>query len=216
MDGLFVWKGMRSIRVSISRHHSERPANQGISAKLSRTSLIYHLGLEGLGSFSLDHDDVESENNGIEGDITLTGSSAEFGDFRIRIVDHPEIVTSIRGNHHQVFADDEGKTSFLGVNLPDGHVWRIKDVLSQSINAQAQTIMVDHGFEPNNPPDPAYLFRLQNKVQSLGESGAAANVWALQKVGVGSGVSGGSRWGFDVFFESMDGALADEWTCKYR
>jgi mannosyl-oligosaccharide glucosidase len=176
--------------------------------------LIYHLGLEGLGSFTLDQD-VDEQSNGIEGDISLTGSSAEFGDFRIRIVDHPEIVTSIRGNHHQLFADNEGKTSFLGVNLPDGQVWRIKDVLSQSINAQAQTIMVDNGFEPNNPPDPAYLFRLQNTVQSLGESGAAANVWALQKVGVGSGVSGGNRWGFDVFFESVVGGVADEWTCKY-
>lgn len=176
--------------------------------------MIYHLGLEGLGSISLDQDDVESQTNGIEGDISLSGSSAEFGDFRIRIVDHPDIVTSIRGNHHQVFADNEGKTAFLGVNLPDGQVWRIKDILSQSINAQAQTIMVDHGFEPSNPPDPAYLFRLQNKVQSLGGSEAAANVWAVQKVGVGSGVSGGSRWGFDVFFESVDGGVDEEWTCK--
>ncbi|KAJ9098489.1 hypothetical protein QFC19_006356 [Naganishia cerealis] len=157
-------------------------------------------------------DDIESQTTGIEGDITLRGSSAELGNFRVRIVDHPEIVTSIRGNHHQLFSDNEGKTSFLGVNLPDGQVWRIKDVLSQSIGAQAQTTMVDNGFEPSNPPDPSYLFRLQNKVQGLGGSGPAANVWALQKIGVGSGVSGGSRWGFDVYLENADSDVNDDWT----
>jgi mannosyl-oligosaccharide glucosidase len=179
--------------------------------------LIYHLGLEGLGSLSLDDvEDTDSHTYGIEGDITLHGTSAELGgNFHIRIIDHPDIVTSIRGNHHDLFSENEGKTAFLGVNLPDGHVWRIKDVLSQSINAHAQTTMVDNGFEPSNPPDPSYLFRLQNKVQSVGDSGAAANVWALQKVGVGSGVSGGGKWGFDVYFENTDAGSADEeWTCE--
>ncbi|KAJ9119625.1 hypothetical protein QFC22_003334 [Naganishia vaughanmartiniae] len=177
--------------------------NEGM-AKLSRTSLIYHLGLEGLGSLSLDLDD-DDHTNGIQGDITLLGSSPELGDFRIRITDHPNIVTSIRGNHHQQFSEGQGKTAFLGVHLPDGQVWRIKDVLSQSINGHAQQVMHKGGYEPGDPPDPAYLFRLQNVKAQGAEAAAAANVWALQKTGVGSGVSGGAKWGFDVVFEKVEG-----------
>ncbi|KAJ9094479.1 hypothetical protein QFC21_006018 [Naganishia friedmannii] len=183
-------------------------------SKLSRTSLIYHLGLEGLGSLSLDNDDHPSD--GLEGDINLHGSSPDLlggGRFHVRITDHPSVVTSIRGNKHHLFPHEAegGKTGFLGVTLPEGQVWRVKDVVSQSIGAYAQKVMVDGGFEPGDPPDPAYLFRLQNKVQG-GEGGQTANVWALQKVGVGSGVSGGARWGFDVFFGNADVGDAKGWT----
>ena len=78
------------------------------TGKVSRTSLIYHFGLEGLGELRLesetesdvsDHleesqlaresysDHLLQTPQGIEGEVVLIGSSADLGDFRIRIVD---------------------------------------------------------------------------------------------------------------------------------
>jgi hypothetical protein len=62
---------------------------------VSRTSLIYHFesdvsDLAGKKSDSLDTviQSVFSQNpQGIEGEVVLVGSSADLGDFRIRIVD---------------------------------------------------------------------------------------------------------------------------------
>ncbi len=67
-------------------------------------------------------------------------------------------------------------------------------------------------FDPASPPDPTYLFRLQNKVQD------GSNVLAFQKTVVGSGVSGGGKWGFDVFYEKMDGSAWDResYSCLMR
>lgn len=62
-------------------------------------------------------------------------------------------------------------------------------------------------FDPSSPPDPAYLFRLQNRIQE------GSNVFAFQKTVVGTGVSGGAKWGFDVFYEKMEGT---QWNCELR
>ncbi len=62
-------------------------------------------------------------------------------------------------------------------------------------------------YDRNAPPDPSYLFRLPNKAQ------AGANVFAFQKTAIGSGVSGGGRWGFDVVFERREGGDGQGWTC---
>lgn len=58
-------------------------------AALSRTSLIYHFGLEGLGEISLGSatDGDDASTGGIEGDVRLSGSSMELGEFEISIVD---------------------------------------------------------------------------------------------------------------------------------
>ena len=80
------------------------------------------------------------------------------------------------------------------------------DLVNQAIVSKAGTIM--QNYVPESPPDPAYLFRLNNIVRP------ASNVFAFQKVGVGADVSGGGPWGFDVFYEKLDSSL--EWDCEYR
>jgi mannosyl-oligosaccharide glucosidase len=54
-------------------------------------------------------------------------------------------------------------------------------------------------YTPQSPPDPAALFALGNAMNP------SANVLAFQKSVGGSGASGGGKWGFDVFYESVDG-----------
>jgi hypothetical protein len=78
-------------------------------------------------------------------------------------------------------------------------------MVNQAIIQKAGSIMQRYG--PENPPDPAYLFRLNNVIQP------GANVFAFQKVGVGADVSGGGPWGFDVFFEKLDGSTVN-WDCE--
>jgi mannosyl-oligosaccharide glucosidase len=111
-----------------------------------------------------------------------------------------------------------GMTAYLGVRVPDGEVWRIKGVLShlvlrlrktatkgadyvmRSINAVAQKLMTGGVYTPESPPDPFALFQLQN------EAYADANVYAFQKAFAGSGITRGSKWGFDVFHEPIEGS----------
>lgn len=159
-------------------------------AELSRTSLIYDLGLEGLGDLWIQS---STDRYGIDGDVILRGSSSDLGKFRIRVVDHPETRLGILGQSHEDFENIIGKTSYLGVQLLTGSVWRIKDLITASVTNNAQAIMPD--YPDQSPPDPAYLFALQNKIQQN------SNVYALQKNFAGSGVSGGKKWGFDVYFE---------------
>jgi mannosyl-oligosaccharide glucosidase len=55
-------------------------------------------------------------------------------------------------------------------------------------------------YTPESPPDPFALFQLQN------EAYADANVYAFQKAFAGSGITRGSKWGFDVFYEPIEGS----------
>lgn len=176
--------------------------------------------MEGLGS-------LELESSEDDDDIVLKASLAELGDYRIRIVDHPDSVVDLKGNHYSEFVGATEKTTFLGVQVQSSDVWRAKgtrllskpathrllqiiditvftDVISQSIVAEASAIF--QGRDPKSPPDPSYMFKLGNKVQP------GSNLFAFQKVKVGADPSGGGPWGFDVFFERVD--TAHEWTCR--
>jgi len=89
----------------------------------SRPSLIFYFGLEGLGGLDMDTDEDE---NGLEGEVKLSGSSPDLDEFTIRIVDHP-VNTMVRdGPHASAFEDRIGKTHFLGQPIPAGHIWQAK------------------------------------------------------------------------------------------
>lgn len=63
------------------------------------------------------------------------------------------------------------------------------------VGSTAQSVM--GSYKPENPPDPAYLFKLPNQISP------GANVWAFQKQLAGSGISGGAKWGFDVHYRRL-------------
>lgn len=72
------------------------------------------------------------------------------------------------------------------------------DHVQRSIDSTAQGIMGSGRYTPESPPDPLALFQLENVVD------AGANVYAFQKAFAGSGMSQGSRWGFDVIYEPLE------------
>lgn len=86
------------------------------------------------------------------------------------------------------------------------------DYVVRSINLGAQALMGSGKYSNEAPPDPLVLFQLQNEVYRN------ANVFAFQKAFAGSGMTNGRKWGFDVYYESLDGFEEEEehgMTCKY-
>lgn len=66
-------------------------------------------------------------------------------------------------------------------------------------------------YTPETPPDPLALFQLQNTADPN------SNVYAFQMSYAGSGVSRGSRWGFDIVYEPIGGDLETrEYDCMCR
>ena len=65
------------------------------------------------------------------------------------------------------------------------------------------------GYSPQAPPDPLVLFKLPN-LHSPG-----ANVWAFQKAFGSNANKDNGKWGFDVYFESLDGTdESQKQTCE--
>ncbi|KAJ7098151.1 glycoside hydrolase [Mycena belliarum] len=153
---------------------------------LSRPSLIFYLGLEGLGGMDMDTDE---EENGLEGDVKFSGSTPELDEFTIRIVDGPNNTHVTRGPHAEEFEERIGKTHFLGQPVPQGNIWQAKELLLQSIIKRAQDILLPYKDATAGPPDPAFVLQLPDEVYT------GSNLYAVQK-------SFDGKFQFDVFFES--------------
>ncbi|KAJ7584339.1 glycoside hydrolase [Mycena floridula] len=157
-----------------------QPMNPGFS----KPSLIFYFGLEGLGSLVLETD---ANENGLEGEVKLGGSTAELNDFSIRIVDGPDNVAITQGPHAAAFQARIGKTHFLGQSVPSGNVWQAKGIILQSIIQRAQDIV--NPYKDIGPPEPAFVLQLPDEIH------IGSNLIAVQKSFMG-------EFQFDVFFES--------------
>ncbi|KAK7023769.1 mannosyl-oligosaccharide glucosidase [Favolaschia claudopus] len=150
----------------------------------SHPSLIFYLGLEGLGGIDMD---TEEDENGLEGDIKFSGSTPELDDFTLRIVDAAGNTPKSAGPHASKFAERIGKTHFLGQPVASGNVWQAKEVILQQVIKRAQEILAP--YKDGNPPDPSFVLQLPDEVYT------ASNLYAIQK-------SFDGEFQFDVFFES--------------
>ncbi|THH15032.1 hypothetical protein EW146_g5398 [Bondarzewia mesenterica] len=152
----------------------------------SRTSLIFYLGLEGLGGFDMD---TEEDGNGLDGPIEFSGSTPELDDFTIRIVDDPENTAVTSGPFADVFEDRIGKTHFGGFRVPPDNIWQAKEVIIQDILKRAQDALVPYQNPAGGAPDPSFVLQLGDETLS------GSNLFAVQK-------SFDGKFQFDVFFES--------------
>ena len=123
--------------------------------------------------------------------------------------------------HPEDHGDLKGTTNFLGVPLPTGQVWKIKgkrgmggqpltgpDTVVQQLGIFAQKLMANGPYSNEDPPDPMALFRLPNEVQS------GSNVFAFQKSFGNAPTSPEGRWGFDIYYESVDGSEEQGLGCE--
>ena len=74
------------------------------------------------------------------------------------------------------------------------------------MNLGAQELM--QRYTTDSPPDPIALFRLQNEVYS------GANVFAFQKAFGRNARQDGGKWGFDVFYESLEEEDIEGMSCR--
>ncbi|CAE6460436.1 unnamed protein product [Rhizoctonia solani] len=154
--------------------------------KISRNSLIFYAGLEGLGGIDLEN---EEQENGYEGAINLIGVTPDLGDFSIRIVDGPDNAYITQGAHAEAFARTAGKTHVVGAVAPPGQVWQAKDILLKNIIDHATTVIKPFNEDKQNPPDPAFVLELEDEVLS------GSNLYAVQKTFNGP-------FSFDVYYQS--------------
>ncbi|KZS99305.1 glycoside hydrolase [Sistotremastrum niveocremeum HHB9708] len=152
----------------------------------SRISMLWYLGMEGLGSVDLDNDE---EEDGLEGPVRFSGSSPELGDFTVRIVDGPRNEYITRGNHLQDFANKLEKTHYLGLKVQSGSIWRAKEIILQKILESAQAIIPTYSDPQAGPPDPSVTLLLTDETYS------GSNLYVVQKMLEGP-------FQFDVFFDS--------------
>ncbi|KII88765.1 glycoside hydrolase family 63 protein [Plicaturopsis crispa FD-325 SS-3] len=154
--------------------------------KASRTSVIFYLGLEGLGGVELDNDE---DDNGFEGEVKFTGSSPELDDFTVRIVDGPHNEAVSTGPHSSAFVERIGKTHYAGLRAPPGNIWQAKDLILQNIIPRAQQIVYGYKDPKGGIPDPSWVLSLSDEVYSN------SNLYAVQKMFDGP-------FQFDVYFDS--------------
>lgn len=189
--------------------------------RASRISLITYYGLEGLGN--LDIDSHEEDEEGLEGNINLTGSVPSLGKFAFRqeesaswlstdsagsqatksepCVDarfsfFPTVTNSgppSRGRHADDFGSLIDRIAFTGIQVPMGQSWRAKDILLQDLVGKAQKHIEKYGQE--NLPDPAVLFALSNSFRY------GSNFYAFQKTHEGP-------FTLDVYYDSEGSPVA--------
>ncbi|KAF7295130.1 Mannosyl-oligosaccharide glucosidase [Mycena indigotica] len=155
-------------------------------ARPSRISTIFYFGMEGLGALDMD---TEEDENGLDGEVKLSGSTPELDEFTIRIVDDPSNSAPVTGNYASQFEKRNGKTHFLGQPVPSGNIWQAKEVLLQNIIKRAQDILAPFKDATTGPPDPSFVLQFSN------EAYTGSNLYAIQKIFDG-------EFQFDVFFES--------------
>ncbi|GAA5893545.1 mannosyl-oligosaccharide glucosidase [Sporobolomyces salmoneus] len=152
--------------------------------QMSRISLINYFGNDGpLSSLELENSD---EEEGLEGEITLRGSTHGLGDYAIRIVNHALNSEITPGSHSGDFPGYLERTHYFGAPIGPGQVWQAKNVFLNAITARYREVFPSYGQD--KMLDPAVLLTLPD------EARYGANLFGFQKVYEGT-------WTVDIFFE---------------
>ncbi|KAG8896382.1 Processing alpha glucosidase I, partial [Tulasnella sp. 417] len=160
-----------------------RPLNP---SKPMKVSMISYQGIEGLGSLEME---TAADSNGMAGEIIFTGESVDLGKFKLRRVESSNSRILTEGEHAETFEERNGKTHFMGRMVPDGSVWRAKDIVYKAIIDFVTPKLPHYKNSGLQYPEPGLLLTLPDDVLN------GSNFYALQKTYDG-------EFSFDVFFES--------------
>ncbi|KAA1099946.1 Processing alpha glucosidase I [Puccinia graminis f. sp. tritici] len=139
-------------------------------ARDSKISLVNYFGLDGLGSFQIEN---EEDEEGIDGEVKISGSTTQLGDFTIRIKDSPTNKPAVAYRHTEDFGEKLSRTQYLGVQLPAGSIWKAKDSIVSAINEFVHPMIEKYTVQ--DMPDPCLVLTLPNEI-SYG-----SNLYALQR-----------------------------------
>lgn len=146
------------------------------------TTVLFTAGMEGLGSLQIQN---EPDEQGIEGDVELAGSTSELGDFTLRIVEdsanqHPPPT-------HESYQDQPlDRTMAASMQVPEEGLWQAKNIVFQLMKKHVDAVI--EKFGQDNPPPPWSTYIIPNDVQQ-------GNLHFIQKVFDGP-------FKFDVLYSS--------------
>jgi mannosyl-oligosaccharide glucosidase len=89
-----------------------------------KTTMIFNIAVEGLGSLVVDNAEDEENETGFDGDVVITGETPELGIFTVTIVDRK----GEKPNHvHPSFQEKPiDKTLVHSVQIPEAALWQAK------------------------------------------------------------------------------------------
>ncbi|KAI9268642.1 glycoside hydrolase [Helicostylum pulchrum] len=152
----------------------------------SLSSVMFYIGVEGQGGI-----DIMSKlsKKGLASPVKLEGDTPELGDFEIQIVDGP-----LNTYPEEGIDRDLGRTQWWGAQVPEGNVWKSKDIVLQNIVHEARSRLDGpKGSQEDALEKPYKYFSLSNSLTE--NEGETANFYVFQKVFRGD-------FQFDVLFRS--------------
>ncbi|RIA87932.1 Glycoside Hydrolase Family 63 protein [Glomus cerebriforme] len=150
----------------------------------SGISFLYYFGLEGEGSIDL----VNPLNKmGLDSPVELKGETPDLGKFLIKILDDPNNRIPSNIPPGTPASTDLSKFQYLGHLVPDGDVWRARELLQNYFIRKYEKLSYES--EDKTLPPPQYLFSLYNEVKDN------SNFFVFQKMLEGP-------FQFDIIFQS--------------
>ena len=87
------------------------------------STVIFHAAMEGFGSLSVQND---REDMGIEGKVTMVGSSNELGDFMLEVTEGPNTNKHPPPSHKSYGAKPSDRTIVQSLQVPEDGLWQSK------------------------------------------------------------------------------------------
>ena len=88
-----------------------------------KTTVIFYTAMEGLGSLEIAND---KDSLGIEGTVTITGQTAELGDFKIDVTEGPESNMHPPPTHPSSQEKRLDRTMVASFEVPEEAIWQTK------------------------------------------------------------------------------------------
>ncbi|PSK45137.1 hypothetical protein B9Z65_2277 [Elsinoe australis] len=129
------------------------------SAPNTKSTVVFSLGLEGLGSLEVDDSDSDAEELGYTGDVNFKGQTGDLGEFSITVTegkgDHPR--HALQGKK----LDPLERTRVHSLQVPDAAIWQAKQVMFSSMKNTVDDYIERFGQE--NMPPPYQTYRITNQ-----------------------------------------------------
>lgn len=93
------------------------------------TTMIFYAAMEGFGSLSVKN---EAEALGIEGTVTLEGSTSELGSFTLEVTNGPDSNKHPPPSHQSYASKPLDRTMVTSLQVPDDRIWQAKCTCNHS------------------------------------------------------------------------------------
>ena len=147
------------------------------------STILFYAGMEGFGSLSVRN---EADELGIEGALTMEGSSSELGEFTIEITEGPDSNSHPPPTHASYAEKPLDRTIVTSLQVPDEGMWQTKNLVFQKMKEDIDDLVGKYGQDSELPP--WSMFTVPNDIKD-------GNLHVVQKVFEGP-------FEFDVIYSS--------------